>query len=102
MRRCGRLPTKRAAANETGGLSAARIGLREGQRGLAAHHPEAVGAVHRPRTGGPERNLGLIAAAGADGVVHFPRTARDAAVAAAVAIAAGAAAAGGASLGTTR
>src|SRR6186997_808023 len=75
-----------------------------GEEDLAAHHPEAVRAIDRTRAGRSERNLRLVAAARADGVVHLARATRvPTAVAAAVAVAAGAgAAARGASLGATR
>ena len=49
------------------------VTLRPDCAGLVAHHPEAVGAVHRPCPGGPERHLRLIAAAGARRVMHLPR-----------------------------
>jgi hypothetical protein len=49
------------------------VTMRRMPRGLVAHHPEAVGAVNRPRPGGPERHLRLIAASGARCVVHLPR-----------------------------
>ena len=51
------------------------VGDRGTMRGLAAHHPEAVAAVHRPRPGRAERHLRVLAAAGADGIVHLARTA---------------------------
>src|SRR5918992_1964432 len=105
MHRCGRSPTERPngdtpSRNENGRPLGRPYRSRE-ERDLAAHHPEAVGAVHGARAGWAERHLGLVAAAGADGIVHLARAPRNAAVATAVAVAAGAAA-GGPTLGAAR
>ncbi len=73
---------------------------------LVAHHPEAVGAVHRSRPRRAERHLGVLAASGADRVVHLagaaiaaPGVAAACAVARAAAHGAALRAAGPASLG---
>ena len=56
-----------AACDVTGAPAAA------GAIGLSAYQAEAVAAVHRPRARRLEGDLGLLAAARADRVVHLPR-----------------------------
>src|SRR5687768_253086 len=82
-------------SRETGGPKGPPVIGAGKRRGLAAHHPEAIGAVDRTRAGRPERDLRLVAAPRTGRVVHLTRAAREAAPAAVpapIAIAAGAAA----------
>src|SRR5690348_16678953 len=65
----------------------------------AAHQPEAVAAVDRPRSGGPERDLGLLAATRAGRVEEL---ARATGIAASAAISVARAAHRGAPLRATR